>query len=60
MSETVDGACGRTESPSSGEAMPAAAGFASVEEAVAAIAAGRMVVVVDSPRRENEYWPLTG
>ena len=30
------------------------AGFSAVEEAVEAIAAGRMVVVVDSPHRENE------
>ncbi len=29
-------------------------GFATVDEAIAAVAAGRMVVVVDSPDRENE------
>jgi 3,4-dihydroxy 2-butanone 4-phosphate synthase/GTP cyclohydrolase II len=34
--------------------VPRAAGFATIEEAVAAIRAGRFVIVVDDEARENE------
>ena len=55
MSSTLDGADAATASPDKGAIMSTAQdGFCTIEEALAELRAGRMIVLVDDEHRENE------